>query len=85
MFIVFGQLENKKVQIALLSESLSICRSCSLWNILIDQDKKSQTQGSACTSIPTLPEPTAGFRAPAEILCFNEGVFGEMGDGVSLP
>lgn len=44
---------NKKAQIALLSESVSTCRSCSRWNILIDQAKKSQRQGNACMSIPT--------------------------------
>lgn len=77
--------QNKKVQIALLSESVSTCRSCSRWNILIDQAKKLQRQGSACTSIPTLSEPTAVFKAPSAILCCNEGVLGKLGDGVSLP
>lgn len=71
---VWGARKQKDVQIA-LSESVSTCRSCSRCNILIDQGKKPQTQGSACTSIPTLSEATAGFRAPSAIFYCNEGGF----------
>lgn len=88
MFNVFGEkteTKEKRVQIALLSVSVSTCRSCSRWNILIEQAKKLRGQGSACTTIPASSEPSDGFKAPSAILCCNEGVFGKLGYGVSLP
>lgn len=84
IFIVFGEQKQQNMRKKLLSESVSTCRSCSRWNILIDQAKTPQRQGNACTSIPTQSEQTAGFKAPSAILCSNEGVLGKLGDGVSL-
>lgn len=79
VYCVCGARKQKRAQRALLSESISPCRSYSRRNILIAQGKKKSqaTQWSTCMSIPTLSEPTAGFRAPSAVLCSNEGLLGE--------